>query len=68
MFEELRALRSELAHEHNCPPFMIFHDSTLTAIAQMRPTTTEALYEVPGMGERKVASYGDAVLEIINGF
>jgi ATP-dependent DNA helicase RecQ len=62
LFEALRALRLQLARARGVPPYVIFHDATLRELAQVKPTTADQLLEVPGIGERKAAVYGDAVL------
>jgi ATP-dependent DNA helicase RecQ len=63
--DRLRALRRELASARGIPPFMIFSDVTLRALASERPTTPAALARIPGMGERRIASYGAALLEAL---
>jgi ATP-dependent DNA helicase RecQ len=47
------------------PPYVIFHDSTLRDMARLKPTTTEALRHVYGVGERKAAELGVAFLDLI---
>jgi ATP-dependent DNA helicase RecQ len=41
---------------------MVFSDVTLRALARQRPTTLDDLWNVPGLGERRIASYGAALL------
>ena len=65
LFERLRALRLRLAQEAAVPPYVIFHDATLAAIAAARPATEEELLALPGVGEKKLATYGKAFLEEI---
>lgn len=67
LFEALRAVRRELAAEARLPPYVIFHDSTLRAMAATRPQSLAALGRVPGVGDRKLASYGEAFLAAIKG-
>ncbi|MBC7505807.1 MAG: HRDC domain-containing protein, partial [Sandarakinorhabdus sp.] len=65
LFEALRAVRRELAAAANLPPYVIFHDSTLRAMAATRPQTPAALGRIAGVGDRKLASYGAAFLSAI---
>jgi ATP-dependent DNA helicase RecQ len=65
LFDALRAVRRKLAAEANLPPYVIFHDSTLRAMAASRPKSLAALGRLPGVGERKLASYGAAFLAVI---
>ncbi|WP_237418868.1 RecQ family ATP-dependent DNA helicase [Adlercreutzia equolifaciens] len=53
LFERLRALRLALAQEAAVPPYVIFHDATLAAMAAARPATEEELLALPGVGEKK---------------
>jgi len=65
LFEALRALRLQLARARGVPPYVIFHDATLRELAGAKPTTASQLLDVPGIGERKAAVYGQAVLDVI---
>jgi ATP-dependent DNA helicase RecQ len=65
LFERLRTLRLELARAQNLPPYVIFHDTALRAMADRRPATLAELAEIPGVGEKKLARYGRAFLEAI---
>jgi ATP-dependent DNA helicase RecQ len=67
LFERLRALRRRLAGERGVPAYLVFHDSTLHAIAASRPASEAALLAVPGLGPRKLADYGAEVLEVVRG-
>ena len=58
LFDQLRALRKELAREENIPPYLIFSDKTLRGMCELRPKTEEELSEVSGVGEKKLAKYG----------
>jgi ATP-dependent DNA helicase RecQ len=65
LFEALRAKRRELAAAAAVPPYVIFHDSTLREMAELRPASLAALAEVPGVGAAKLERYGAAFLEAI---
>ncbi len=63
----LKAWRAGVAKEHNLPAFIIFHDSTLHALAQRQPQTLADLQGVPGVGQKKREAYGPQVLEVLAG-
>lgn len=65
LFEALRELRRTLAAEEHVPPFVIFSDATLEAMARERPETMEAMGAVHGVGAFKLQKYGARFLEII---
>ncbi len=65
LFEALRTRRRELAQQQGVPPYVVFHDSTLAAMAAFRPQTLAAFAELPGVGEKKLETYGAAFLEVI---
>ena len=62
LFERLRAWRAATAKEQGVPAYVIFHDATLRQIATERPASLEALGTVSGVGENKLAKYGEGVL------
>jgi ATP-dependent DNA helicase RecQ len=62
LFEELRALRRQIAEREGVPAYVIFHDATLREMAALQPTTPEGLLDVSGVGERKLEKYGDEFL------
>jgi len=64
-FETLRAWRQDMAKTQGVPPYVIFHDTTLRDIAEMRPETLESLAVIPGIGASKLARYGQAVLAVL---
>jgi len=61
----LRALRMELARAQNVPPYVIFHDATLAEMVRRRPQTLDELGALSGIGERKLAAFGERFLEAI---
>ena len=68
LFEALRGLRADLARDQNVPPYVIFHDATLAALATRRPVDVGALVEIDGIGAGKQERYGQAVVDLIRGF
>ena len=60
----LKAWRAEVAREHNLPAFVIFHDSTLRAIAERAPRTPRDLEGIAGIGVKKLEAYGAEVLRV----
>jgi len=67
LFERLRAKRLELAKAENVPPYVIFHDRTLAEMAACRPQSVAAFAGILGVGQAKLARYGQAFLEVIAG-
>jgi ATP-dependent DNA helicase RecQ len=67
LFEELRALRRQIADREGVPAYVIFHDATLREMAALRPATPEGLLEVTGVGERKLEKYGEEFLGTLRG-
>ncbi len=65
LFTELRALRRELADTQGVPPYVIFHDATLKEMVRVKPADLNQLGEISGVGERKLARYGTAFIEVI---
>ena len=65
LWEALRAHRRELAEEQGVPPYVIFHDSTLQAMAELMPSTLEAFGDLPGVGIRKLDKYGQGFINVI---
>ena len=65
LFEARRAVRRELAAAASLPPYVIFHDSTLRAMAASRPATMAEMGRIPGVGARKLDAYGAAFLAAV---
>jgi ATP-dependent DNA helicase RecQ len=61
----LKQLRTRLAREESVPAYVIFTDRTLIAMAATRPATLSAMRAVHGVGEAKLARYGDAFLAVV---
>jgi ATP-dependent DNA helicase RecQ len=65
LFGRLKAWRTAQARSQSVPPYVVFHDATLAAIAAARPRDLDALSSVPGIGARKLERYGDALLAVL---
>ena len=63
-FDALKSWRAEVAREHNLPAYVIFHDATLAAIAELAPQSLDDLRGISGIGEKKLQAYGDEVLRV----
>ena len=61
----LKAKRTELAREQGVPPYVIFHDSTLLEILNRKPQTLGEMGQISGVGQAKLAKYGDAFLQVV---
>jgi ATP-dependent DNA helicase RecQ len=66
-FEALRSWRAEQAREQGVPAYVIFHDATLREIAAVGPTSVAELGTISGVGEKKLATYGEGVLRVLAG-
>ena len=64
-FERLRVWRAATAREQGLPAYVIFHDATLRQIAAGSPATLAELSMVSGVGESKLARYGQQILDIL---
>lgn len=65
LFEKLKKLRNQLAHEENIPAYLIFSDSTLLDLATYLPLTKKDLPEISGFGVFKIERYGTQFLEVV---
>jgi ATP-dependent DNA helicase RecQ len=65
LLDALKALRADLAAKGGVPPYVIFHDRTLIEIATKKPPTTAHLHTITGLGDRKVARYGEAIMAVV---
>jgi ATP-dependent DNA helicase RecQ len=57
LFQHLRTFRKQLADEQSVPPYVIFPDTTLRALAQQRPQSQSHFARIPGVGSRKLEAY-----------
>ncbi len=65
VFEALRTWRGATAKEQGVPAYVIFHDATLREIATLHPSSLAELGGISGLGEKKLATYGEGVLEVL---
>jgi ATP-dependent DNA helicase RecQ len=65
LLTRLRAWRTEQAREQSVPPYVVFHDATLSAIAAAQPRDLVALSSISGIGDSKLKRYGAALLQLL---
>jgi superfamily II DNA helicase RecQ len=65
LFEILRQWRTSQAREQSVPPYVVFHDRVLRAVATRLPADPESLRAIPGVGPAKLERYGNTVLAIV---
>jgi ATP-dependent DNA helicase RecQ len=65
VFEKLRSWRSATAKEAGVPPYVVFHDKTLREIASLTPSSLDELSTISGVGENKLAKYGQQILDAL---
>jgi ATP-dependent DNA helicase RecQ len=65
LFGKLRAWRRQVAAAQGVPPYVVFHDATLLAIASRRPKSLAALASLSGLGAAKLDRYGQALLDLV---
>jgi ATP-dependent DNA helicase RecQ len=68
LWEALRSKRRELAAGQGVPPYVIFHDTVLRQMVERRPRDLAELALLDGVGERKLARYGDDFLAVLRGY
>ncbi|HEX7735310.1 MAG TPA: DNA helicase RecQ [Ktedonobacteraceae bacterium] len=68
LFERLRVLRKHLADEQNVPPYVVFSDNTLIALARQRPDSERHFRRIPGIGQRKLEAYYEPVVTEIRAY
>ncbi|MDM4719872.1 DNA helicase RecQ [Micromonospora sp. WMMA1363] len=64
-FERLRSWRAATAKEQGVPAYVVFHDATLRQIATDAPAALADLSQVSGVGEAKLAKYGEQILAVL---
>jgi ATP-dependent DNA helicase RecQ len=65
--DALRKWRREQAQQQSVPAYVILHDTTVDALARIKPRSLASLRQIPGIGEKKAERYGAALLEMIAG-
>ncbi len=65
LFERLRVLRRDIAAAEKVPPYIVFPDTVLVALAKIRPTTPDGMRQISGVGEVKLRAYGRQFLDAI---
>ncbi len=68
LLERLRALRRRLAEDEGIPQYMVFHNSSLKAMATRLPQNHLEFRAIEGVGDRKLEKYGDAFLNEIEAY
>jgi ATP-dependent DNA helicase RecQ len=66
LFEALRAWRRDTAKALGVPPYVIFHDSTLRAVAFVKPTGLSELSDIDGIGDTKLERHGESLLAALD--
>jgi ATP-dependent DNA helicase RecQ len=65
IFDALRAERTRIARQQGVPPYVVFQDTTLRAMAVAKPSTLDEMIVLPGIGQAKLERYGDAFLAVL---
>jgi len=66
LFNKLKSWRRERAIKEGIRPYIIFSDATLIEIVNRIPKSKEELFDIRGVGEKKVLKYGEDIIKIIN--
>ena len=67
LFERLRSWRRRVADARGKPAWTIFDDKALRSIAREKPTSPAALLRCRGIGEKRLADFGAAILDLVAG-
>ena len=68
LFDQLRALRRDLADGQNVPPFVVFGDVSLRHMAAFMPQSLDSFARMPGVGQAKLEQYGEAFVKVIGSY
>ena len=65
LLARLKGWRTEEARRRSVPPYVVFHDRTLEAVAAARPGALDELAKIKGVGPAKLATYGEDLLRLL---
>lgn len=65
IYDKLKNWRAEKARESQLPPYIIFHNAHLVAIAKHKPSNFEDLENIKGLGKAKIEKYGAEIIEVL---
>lgn len=65
IYDKLKNWRAEKAKESQLPPYIIFHNAHLVAIAKHKPSNFEDLENIKGLGKAKIEKYGVEIIEVL---
>ncbi len=68
LFDRLREWRLETARQRNVPPYLVLDDAALRGLARLRPTQVESLRQVRGIGEKRLADFGESLTGLISAY
>lgn len=65
LYAMLKDLRKKVARQHNLPPYIIFQEASLEAMATLYPISEQDFLNIPGVGKGKVMRYGKPFIDLI---
>jgi ATP-dependent DNA helicase RecQ len=68
LFDRLRAWRRDVADARRVPPFVITSDRVLVELSRVRPTSLALLRQIRGIGEKKLADFGQTIVALISDY
>jgi ATP-dependent DNA helicase RecQ len=68
LFDRLKQLRKQIADRHSLAPYVIFHDSSLKIMAQLKPKSLTEFAKISGVTEHKLERYGEQFISEIRAF
>jgi len=67
LFDRVRSWRSRTAHDEGAPPYVILTNRQLVELVRQRPDSKAGIGRIDGLGDKKVARYGGAILTLLWG-